>query len=312
MEVRVASCRSIVLGLVGSAMIAGSAVAAGDGPEVTLDITKVASWDSLGPEFRSRLDFDVGVEWPSGWGVDIEGGAGALFAPSIADGLGHLRVYRSVGDFEIGLGGVAGFICDFNPINCSGGFGLNVSLFYEYESDRLTISSENYAWFYPTIDFDTLTDVAFRATDRLIFELAVETEGLANWHVGLTTTYSVTERLDVWNSFARDFGARALGFGASIALTDAMRLWAEIMFINAGFQRTALGADYDVSDWLDLRIGYERGTTTWSTWMSAEIDDRIGTGPFSLVGGAEARYTAPFGGWRFNANIGINYAVGDE
>ena len=322
--------KSAVLSVAGSVMMAGGAMAVdlppiefsattplppvAAGPKVSIDITKEVYVRGPGVSFGTDLDFDVGVMWASGWGIEIGGGAGANIEwPTNFSGGFDYRIYRAIGDFELGVGGFASAGCSVPPLLCGGAFGFNANLFYEYESDRLSVQSENFVSFFPVFGFNSNTELEFQATDKLL--LGVELWVGCNfscWGFDTRATYNVTDNLEVWALLAlRNAGFRGLELGAVYDVADMLEVWAQLSFDNiGGFDRIRVGANHDVSEWLEVfgSIGFRPGD--WWATIGADLEDQIGDGPFSLVGWAFLSYNSCCGP-NFGASIGINYAIGD-
>lgn len=324
--------KSYVLGVMGSAMIATSAAAVdvppvggaemampsveANGPELTVDIAKIlwTGGGGFGPfGFGTQLAGDVDVKWASGWGAAIRFYGGSRILPGPLDFGGGLeyRVYRSIGDFEVGVGGEAGGGCFFGPLSCSGGFAFNANLVYDYESDRLSVRSENYLWFFPGFEFDSFTELEFHITDQLLLEADLWVESCAPlcWDLHPRVTYDLTDVLSVWGEIGlASGGLHGVEFGAEYQATERLELWADVRF--NGF-RLQLGANYEVLEWLDVLAEFGWSPGGWDVELGAEIEDQIGTGPYSLIGGVYVGYGTPCCGFGFSAMGGIRYTLGD-
>ncbi len=304
--------KTLVLGAAGAVMISGSALAADPppvnmpamppapveiGPEVTVDF--IALLSNLGPFALGVTSFGyVNVEWPSGWGVEVEAGGFVGIIPlfGIAGGF-DARVYRSFGDFEVGLGG------SFPSLD------LYASLFYEYESDRLTIDSENYLTFFPGFDFYSWTEIAFQATDALLIEAYVEFEPAFD-EAGLMGTYTVNDRLDVWAALELDSSWYA-GFGVEFDVTPALMLWAEAWIeIGTGMDYAGIGLEFEVNDMLTLLASIDFWFPGWAADLGFLYERPIGAGPWSLIGVGDLFYESGFG-FGFGVGIGVRYSLGE-
>ncbi len=312
--------KTLILGAAGAVMISGSALAA-DPPPVNMAMTTPPAPVAIGPDvtidvigllgvgvpigFGLQSSAYVNVEWPSGWGVELDAFGYTPIWPSFGvGGDGQVRVYRSFGDLEVGLGAAGGFNC----FPCGGGFGLNANLFYEYESDRLTVTSENYLWYFPVIDFDSWTEVEFQVTDALLLEGFLSFEGGFD-EVGIMATYSVNDRLDVWGALELGGGWDA-GLGVVFDVTPALEVTAEAWFEPGGIDWVGLTLTYEANDWLTL-LGYmDFNFPGWSVGGGALFERQIGTGPLSLIAFGQVGYNG--GGPLFlSGAVGIRYSLGD-
>lgn len=257
------------------------------GPTVTVEITTGAYLDLygltdlyLGAETFGEID----VKSASGWGFNLAGGAGVNFIPGFGFGYGfRAELYRVIGNAEVGF-----FVVPYNFAPLVIAFG-------------------------PTVRFET---------DR--FEFRHQTEinyFFGNWDVGFSNdvTVHVSDSLDVGGYFDFSFGTFGLdldlGVNAELEVNDRLTVegWARAdviggLFVAAGGQATFnLGA---LSPYVGVEARYDMGFGLEVT-AGVELERPIGTGPFTLIGGAGMEYDLG-GGLGLEAHIGIRFNRGDR
>jgi len=239
-----------------------------------------------GADFFGQTRFDIDVKSASGWGFAVEGAAGFGIWLPIDFGTGFdYRLYRSIGDLEVGVGGVVSAGCGGPlPLSCGGDFTFNGNLIVDHESGRLSVRSENFVWFFPGFDFYSNTELEFRATDRLRAVGGFEFWEIGNWSAYVGAEFDVTEQLEIWGALIIDTG-------------------------EFGFIR--VGAELDLG-MIDPYVAFYWRPGAWQIEAGADLEKPLGTGPYSLVGDINVRYSMPCCGLGFEAGFGIRYTIGDN
>lgn len=285
-------------------------------PKVSIEIR-----DTLNLQIRfgdpilifKNIDFEVEIEWASGWNLEIEGDAGigtaGPFVSFGGDVYGH--VSRSIGNFEVGAFFDGGGGCTI-PGGCGGSFGGGGFFAYEYENDRLLVRSELYARLFPGFDLWSWTELEFDVNDRLEIwaELILDLSGFDWFEIG--GEFDVNERLlvgaelDVWS-----FTDWNIEFWAEFDVNDMLEIGAWIEFDDDGFDGVGAWAELDLGDIEPYVAAGFSNPGSWGVWAGVDLEDQIGTGPYSLIGNVELGFAACCGP-DFRASIGIQYKIGED
>jgi hypothetical protein len=128
-----------------------------------------------------------------------------------------------------------------------------------------------------------MTDVEFDVNDQLEVGAYLDVYSFTDWRVEFWSDFEVNDRLDIgaWIEFDED------GF-------DGAGVWAELDLGN--IEPYAGIWIYNPSDW-----GIEIGV---------DLDDQIGTGPYSLIGNAQLQVGCC--GPSFRTSSGIKYEIGGD
>lgn len=319
--------KSLMLGVAGSVLMAGGAMAADPMPivvaampaatapttgrEVVIDIAAGTYFgiDVYGLYLSSGVDGLIDVRAASGWGVRLEGYANAQIVPlSQGYASGRLTVYRGLGDLELGAWVAGGF--SFPGV--MGGYGVGLSANYEHESARLYLRSENSLQLLPYLDFNSYTVAEFKVRDNITLSTYFDYYG--NFDGGVGIDVHLTDRLEVWsNLYYGSYGFGGVLIGAEFAATDRFSVWSTLGFDLSGLDDFELGTTFDLTDELSIKteldldfdpveLGY---VETW-----AELDHPVGTGPLSLTAALGVGFDPDNGGLYAWGNVGIRYKLG--
>jgi hypothetical protein len=321
--------KSLMLGVAGSVLVAGSAMAAdpmpivvaampaatapATGREVLIDITAGFDFRAPGLYVNSQIDGVIDVTSASGWGVRLEGASYTNLVPPVYGNAGAiLTLYRAIGDLKLGVWAGGGF--NFPPIDA--GFGLGVSANYEHESARLYISSENNLQLWPIVSLGSYTEAEFKLRENIT--LSAYFDFYNNFDGGVGIDVDLTDRLKVLsNLYYNDDGLDYIDFGAEFKLTDRFSAWSGLGFdLNpnpntfVAFDWLAFGTIFDVNDELTIKSQLTFAPLPFAfnavaTW--AELDHPIGTGPLSLIAELGVGFGNNLYAW---GNIGIRYKLG--
>lgn len=317
----------------------------GEDPKISIEISDTVGvhWHFGDPILiENRLRFDVDIEWASGWNFAIDGSkyTSLEFTPQMyvyGDAYGHLS--RTLGDFEVGVWFGGGFNCSI-PGGCGAGGGFGGFVEYEYETDRLHIWSEIEARFFPGFDLNFMTEVEFDVNEQLQIGAYLDVYSFTDWSVEFWSDFEVNDRLDIgaWIEFDDD-GFDEVGVWADFDVNDKLFLAFEFDFDAVDDWDLEFWGDFDVTDmleigaWIDFDEDGFDGAGVWAEldlgniepyagiWfdgpgdfgmeIGADLDDQIGTGPYSLIGNVELEVGGCCGP-AFNARIGIKYEIGGD
>lgn len=232
------------------------------------------------------LDGEIGYETPAGWGMllELDGNTGlAGNGAGFFDAESELDIYKSFGALSLGLVfGAAGA----NYLDPAFWYGVTAG----YETDTIEANVELTAEYVNAVyvGIELEGDATFDIGDRLV--------------VGLAGGLFFAGGID-------DYAAAA---AAVFDITDNLALHGEIV-VNDGM----VDADVDFGAALQLDLGtfspyvgvaFNEGTVLTA---GVEFEHQLGTGPFALVGNAEAIFYPGAGVTEIVGNIGVRFTRGD-
>jgi hypothetical protein len=321
--------RSLMLGVAGSVLTAGAAMAADPMPivvstvpaitvpvpgrEVAIDVEAgVGLGAGDGLFLVAGMGGTIDVTSATGWGMRFEGSHFTFLEPPFFGGAGGgtLTLYRAFGDLELGVWAGAGF--GYPPFGFGGGAGLSAN--YEHEGPRLYVSSESSLLLFPFIDFDSYTELEFDLNDRFTLS-SYFNFNLGNSNGGVGVDVHATDRIEFWaNLYYNVGGLDEIEFGGEVKITDRLSVWTEAGFDfgppQFEFDWIDFGTTLELTDTLKIEsvLSFDSPFVFDYAEVWAELDRPIGTGPLSVIAALGVGYDG--GGPYAWGNIGLRYKLG--
>ena len=305
-------------------------------PTVSLEVENWTQMEFNGFDLYNYTTIEGTIDWASGWHFEIDeiefgadlGGFGAE---------GNFLFYRSIGNFEVGVGFGGGAGCNWDLTGCGGDGGVSAFVAYEYDDDRLFFRSELWFGFW---GFYSDTEFDFDVTDQFNVWAELEIDGGGFDDLDVDFTYAVTDQLNIWADLDWDFDPMIefdnIQVGFEYDVTDQFYVWAYVEF-EGGFEEFEIGGEYDVTDSLMVGTEFEFwGVGNWEVevyfeydvtdsleiWaevgfndggfgyveVGAELEQQVGTGPFTLLAETKLRWDGGLD--EFWVGFGFGYTIG--